>query len=56
MSQMSGWVKDVFMIILSLTFMEMLMPEGNITKYVKFIYGIVILAVILSPLIDFVHK
>ncbi len=46
----AAWVKDIFIVILSITFIEILMPEGTMAKYLKFIFSIVILAVILSPI------
>jgi len=56
MSAVSEWVREIFIVILSITFLEILLPEGTMKKYVKFIFSIVIMAVILSPLEDFVHK
>ena len=51
MSSVTQWVREVFIIILSITFLEILLPDGTLKKYVKFIYSIVIMAVILSPII-----
>ena len=48
MSEITSWVKDVFLIILTLTFMEILIPEGSMAKYLRFIFSLIILAVILS--------
>ncbi len=56
MSTITEWVKDIFIVILSITFIEILMPEGNMAKYLRFIFSIIVLAVILSPISDFVHK
>ena len=50
MSVVTAWVRDLFIIILSITFLEILLPEGSLKKYVKFIFSIVIMAVILSPI------
>ncbi len=49
MGMVTAWVKDIFIVILSITFIEILMPEGTMAKYLKFIFSMVILAVILSP-------
>ena len=51
MNAIMTWVREVFIIILSITFLEIMLPEGTIKKYVKFIFSIVIMAVILSPII-----
>lgn len=53
---MSGviiWVKDIFIVILSVTFIEILLPEGTMANYLKFIFSIIVLAVILSPVSSF---
>ncbi len=55
MSALSVWVKDIFIVILSITFIEILMPEGSMAKYLKFIFSLIILAVILSPLSYFLE-
>ena len=56
MTNINEWVKEVFMVILSITFVQIMLPAGNLEKYAKFIYSIIILAVILSPLAGFAHK
>lgn len=53
MEAVSAWVKDIFIIILSITFMEILMPDSSMAKYIKFIFSIIILAAILSPIEQF---
>jgi len=55
MSTLTVWVKDIFIVILSITFIEILMPEGSMAKYLKFIFSLIILAVILSPLSYFLE-
>ena len=49
MESVFTWVKDVFFIIISLTFFQILIPNSNMTKYIKFIFSLIILAVILEP-------
>jgi len=56
MNTVTGWIREIFIIILSITFLEIMIPEGKMKKYVKFLFSIIILAVILSPLIRFIHK
>ena len=50
MNVISEWVKNIFIIIVALTFVEMLLPDGAMEKYVKYVFSLVILATILSPL------
>lgn len=56
MSYITDWVKDIFIIILSVTFIEILIPEGTMAKYLRFIFSLIILAAILSPISYFSHK
>lgn len=56
MTLISSWVKDIFLIILAVTFLEILIPESSMAKYLKFIFSIIILATILSPISYFSHK
>lgn len=50
MNVIAAWVKDIFIVILSITFIEILIPESAMAKYLKFIFSIIVLAVILSPI------
>ena len=56
MTGITEWIREIFIIILSVTFLEIMLPEGSMRKYVKFIFSIVIMAVILSPVSIFLHK
>ena len=50
------WVKDNFLIIISLSFFQILLPDSSLEKYIKFIFSLVILDVILEPVIRIVTK
>ena len=52
MSEFYQWVRDIFNVILSLTFFQILLPESSLGKYVKFIFSLLILIIILQPLIN----
>ena len=54
MEQLFTWVKDVFLIIISLTFFQVLIPDSNMAKYLKFIFSLMILTVILEPIINLI--
>ena len=45
------WVKDIFLIIISISFFQILLPESSMEKYLKFIFSIIIMAVIIQPVI-----
>lgn len=53
MSEIFQWVRDIFIIIISLTFFQILLPDSTMAKYVKFIFSIIILIIILQPVITF---
>lgn len=46
------WVKDIFLIIISLTFFQILLPESSMAKYLKFIFSMIILVVIIEPILN----
>lgn len=52
MSEFYTWVKDIFLIIISLTFFQIMIPDSDMTKYLKFIFSLVILSVILEPIVN----
>lgn len=48
------WFKDIFLIIISLTFFQILVPDSSMAKYLNFIFSLIILAVILEPVIKYI--
>jgi len=48
------WICNMFIMILSLSFMEMLLPDTSISKYIKFIFSLVIMAAVIYPLAGFI--
>ena len=49
--ELMQWVRDIFLIIISLSFFQILLPASSLEKYLKFIFSLIILAVILEPVI-----
>ena len=45
------WVSSLFIIILALSFIEILLPDSSMGNYVKFVFSLVIMATILYPVI-----
>lgn len=45
------WVSGLFIMILALSFIEILLPDSSMGKYVKFVFSLVIMATILYPVI-----
>ncbi|MDO4485801.1 MAG: stage III sporulation protein AF [Bacillota bacterium] len=50
------WVSNLFVIILAVSFIEMLLPEGSMAKYIKFVFSLVIMATVLYPVIYLVQE
>ncbi len=53
-SEIFQWVKDIFLIIISLSFFRILVPDSSMAKYLNFIFSLIILAVILEPVIKYI--
>ena len=51
LEQMTLWIKDVFLIIISLTFFQIIIPDSVMEKYIRFIFSVIILAVIAEPVV-----
>lgn len=56
MEQLYTWIKDIFLIIITLSFFQILLPDSNMSKYLKFIFSIVVLVIIIEPIIFLVEK
>ena len=50
------WVSDVFLIIISLSFFEVLIPSSNMEKYLKLIFSLIIIAIVLEPIILMIER
>jgi len=48
------WVRDIFLIIISLSFFRILVPDSTMSRYLNFIFSLIILAVILEPVIKYI--
>ncbi len=51
MDILKDWVRSLFIIILVMTFMEFLLPDSSVGKYVRYIFSLVIMAAVLYPVI-----
>ena len=50
------WVSNLFIIISAVTFIEILLPDSSMGKYLKFVFSLVIIATILYPVIYLVQE
>lgn len=50
------WVSNLFIVILALSFLEILLPETATAKYIKFIISLVIMTTIIYPIITIIGE
>lgn len=48
-SFISNWLKDILVLFITISFLEILLPKGRMKKLVHFIEGLLIIFVIISP-------
>lgn len=49
MGWLSNWLQELIMIVLLATFVEMLLPNRSMERYVKLVLSLLILLTLLSP-------
>ena len=55
MDMIKEWVSNLFILITMLTFTEILLPEGSLAKYVKFIFSLVIMTAVIYPIFQHIN-
>ncbi len=53
---MAGYILSILGIVVAGVFIDIIIPNGTISKYIKSIYAIFVLSVIISPIINFFNK
>ena len=56
MNEIYTWLRDILIIIISLNYFQILIPDSTMAKYLQYIFSIVILAVILEPVIQLLSQ
>lgn len=51
----SGWVKNIILIVLFASFLELLLPNSSLQRFIRVIMGLLIMLAILNPAIDLVQ-
>lgn len=54
MQEITNFVHDLFIMIVGVSFIEILMPEGNIARYVKYVISLSVLGTMLLPIVKFI--
>lgn len=53
---MAGYILSILGIVVADVFIDIIIPSGTISKYIKSIYAIFVLAVIITPIIKFFNN
>lgn len=53
MNELGEFVKNIIIIAVALSFAEILLPASNMSRYVKFIFSLILLAAITRPVAEF---
>ncbi|MGD8191549.1 stage III sporulation protein AF [Brevibacillus ginsengisoli] len=55
MELLTLWLKKIILLVLLAAFLDLILPNTNMQRYVKMVMGLIILIMILSPLFSFLH-
>lgn len=53
---MTGYLLSILGIVFAGVFIEIIVPSGNINKYIRGIYSIFVVAVLVNPIMQFMNK
>ncbi|MGB7999247.1 MAG: stage III sporulation protein AF [Anaerobacillus sp.] len=56
MDMITGWITNIIVLILLATVLELLLPNSSMQRYVKMVIGLMLMAVILSPVLSIFTK
>lgn len=49
MGILGEWVRNIFLVVAAVSFIQLLFPGGEMGKYLKFVLSLVILGIIIYP-------
>lgn len=52
----STWIKDIILVVLFASFMELLLPNSSMQRFIRVIIGLFIMLTILNPVLDVVQN
>ncbi|NMB08306.1 MAG: stage III sporulation protein AF [Tissierellia bacterium] len=50
------WLKDIVLVFIFISIIELVIPNGNMKKYINMILGFLIIIVIISPFVKLINK
>lgn len=56
MEWLSGWLRELILVVLLATFVDMLLPNKSMERYVKLVLSLLILLTLISPIINLFNQ
>lgn len=56
MSFLAGWVSNIIVFVLLATVIDMLLPNSALQKYAKMVIGLLLIAIIITPILGLFNK
>ncbi|GGA39752.1 hypothetical protein GCM10007416_10900 [Kroppenstedtia guangzhouensis] len=53
---LSGWLKQIVILVLIAAFMDLLLPNNSMERYIKLVMGLLIILAILSPVFQWIRQ
>ncbi|WP_050356239.1 stage III sporulation protein AF [Gottschalkia purinilytica] len=53
---LKDWIIDIVSLIIIITFLEIILPNGNMRKYIKTVIGLLIIIILITPLTKVFNK
>lgn len=51
-----NWVINIAAVVIFMTAVEMILPSNSMKKYAKFVFGLILITVLINPIINFFNK
>ncbi|MDO4552427.1 MAG: stage III sporulation protein AF [Bacillota bacterium] len=51
MEWLTEWMRNLFLTVCAVSFLQLLLPAGDMAKYLQFVFSLIVLGVILYPLL-----
>lgn len=56
MNSVFTWIADVLLVIISLSFFQILIPSSNMEGYLKYIFSLIVMAMIIEPVLSVINQ
>ncbi|WP_425448601.1 stage III sporulation protein AF [Dethiothermospora halolimnae] len=51
-----AWVSDIVVVVILISFLEIILPKGNMKRYINMVIGLLIIIVLINPFINLLSK